>query len=160
MSMEKATRDLLEYFHFCLICKNYIRPRKRKMSQTERHAQQVKNNQGSTLLIPSISYRTLCSVPWRSVLTDLGPQRGMALSKGPDGKWISFLFPWGSYPPALIAYISNSIAINGETVFQVGSNSKLPELFWSSFTTSLLLLKYSWWSLHVTSVSLPLSHFH
>lgn len=61
--MEKATRGLLESFHLCLICKNYIRMRRRKMSQTERRAQQVKNKQGNTLLIPFISYRTHCSVP-------------------------------------------------------------------------------------------------
>lgn len=79
--MEKATTGLLESFHLCLICKNYIRPRKGKMSQTKRHAQQVKNKQGSMLLIPSVSYRTQCSVTWRTVLADLGPQRGMALSK-------------------------------------------------------------------------------
>lgn len=158
MSMEKATRGLLESFHLCLICKNYIRPRKRKMSQ--RHAQQVRNKQGSTLLIPAI--RTHCSGPWRSVLPDLGPRRGMALSRGPHGKCLSFLFPWGSYPPAFIAYISNRIAMNGAMVFQVGSlnDSKLPELFWSSFITPLLSLKCNWWSLRVTSVSLPVSHFH
>lgn len=63
MSMEKATTGLLESFHLWLICKNDIRPRKRKMSQTKRHAQQVKNKHSSTLLISSVSYRIRCSVP-------------------------------------------------------------------------------------------------
>lgn len=56
--MEKATRVLLESFHLCLICKNYIRLRKRKMSQTERHAQQVKSKQDNLLQILFNSCRT------------------------------------------------------------------------------------------------------
>lgn len=91
--MEKVTRGLLESFHECLICKNYIRSRKRKVSQAERHSQQVQSKLDSTLLIPSGSYGTHCSVPCRSVLTDLGPQRGMALPKGPDGQSLSFPLP-------------------------------------------------------------------
>lgn len=81
--MEKVTRGLLESLHECLVCKNYIRSRKRKVSQAERHAQQVQSKLDSTLLIPSASYGTHHSVPQRSVLTDLGPQRGTALSEDP-----------------------------------------------------------------------------
>lgn len=61
-SMEKVTRGLLESFHECLICKNYIRSRKMKVSQAERHAQQVQSKLDSKLLIPlpPIGHTALC----------------------------------------------------------------------------------------------------
>lgn len=116
-SMEKVTRGLLEYFHECLICKNYIRSRKRKVSQEESHAQQVQSRLDSKLLIPSASHETHCTVPQRSVLADLGPQWGMALSNGSDGQCLSSLLPWGSHPPACAANIPSSRAIKGMESF-------------------------------------------
>lgn len=140
MSMEKATTRSLESFHSCLICKNYIRLRKRKMSQTERHAQQVKIKWGSTLLMCASQLQDKVSVPWRSVLTHPGPQRRMALLKDSCGKCPSFLFPYVSYPLTFTVYIFNSMATNEAVVFQAGS---LDHCTWSwrSFIIPLFSLK-------------------
>lgn len=102
--MEKVTRGLLESFHECLVCKNYIRSRKKKVSQAERHSQQVQSKLDSTVLIPlpAMGHTAV------SVLNDLGPQRG--ISKSPDGQCLSFLLSWGSHPRACAAYIPSSRA--------------------------------------------------
>lgn len=95
-----------------------------------------------------------------SVLTDLGPQRAMVLSKSPDGQCLSFLALWGSHPPACLAYIHSSRAKKEPVVFHVGSlnDSKLPKVFRSSFVPPCYFQSAVQWSLRVTSMSLSLSY--
>lgn len=140
-SMEKVTRGLLESFHECLISKNYIRSRKRKVSQAERHSQQVQSKLDSTLLIPSASYGTHCSVcPCWSWTTE-----GYGTVK--ESWWT---VPFLCSSPGLLSTCLCCLNLQQQSkkepvVFHVGwlNDSKLLKLFWSSFVPPLLSLKCS-----------------